>query len=92
MKVSNTVVCLDCDELFLEIRESCPFCGSLSHVFLRRYFPSLHQNGAMKKYHARPLLKDNAGTSSAVLHKPVLDNGIPQANHTYARFFALSRR
>lgn len=43
MKVSNTVVCLDCDELFdPKLVNCCPFCTSQYVVFLSRFFPSLH--------------------------------------------------
>lgn len=37
MKVSNALVCLDCDEIYSD-RKACPKCGNRKQIPLRKWF------------------------------------------------------
>jgi hypothetical protein len=43
MKLNNTQVCLDCEELY--VGDQCPKCCSLNYFYLRKYFEPLQRFG-----------------------------------------------
>ncbi len=47
MKIEQTFLCLNCDEIFSESCKQCPSCASTYLVPLAKFLPPLNYNGVL---------------------------------------------